>query len=264
MMNETVRAQTPEQHSQPAPNITLIASGKGGVGKTWFTISLAHQLASDGKRVLIFDGDLGLANIDIQLGINPNHDLGDVIEGTCSFRDAITTHPIANTQNTFDILPGRSGTGSLAQLPLERLSLLREDLKALAGSYDHVFIDLGAGIGGIVKSLTPAAAKCILVMNDEPTSLTDGYAFLKVTKRNHPELDISILINAADSQSQGESTFNGFNTVCKKFLNFSPHCIGIIRRDHHIKDAIRHQTALITRHPNSDAVKDVSKIAKQV
>lgn len=242
----------------PAANITLIASGKGGVGKTWFTISIAHQLAALNKKVLIFDGDLGLANIDIQLGMNPEYDLGDVADGKCSFKDAITHYK----EGGFDILPGRSGSGSLAQLTPERLSMLREDLRTNSESYDHVFIDLGAGIGGIVKSLTPVAANCILILNDEPTSLTDGYAFLKVTKHSHPDLDVSVLINSADSQSQGQQTFKGFHAVCEKFLSFSPKCAGIIRRDTHIKDAIRHQTALIKRHPNCNAIQDIKTIAK--
>lgn len=241
----------------PAPNITLIASGKGGVGKTWFTISLAHQLAALGKKVLVFDGDIGLANVDIQLGLHPKYDLGDIMDGTVTFEEGITQYQ----DGGFDILAGRSGSGSLAHLSIERLTLIREELKKIASSYDNVFIDLGAGIGGIVKSLTPAAAKCILVLNDEPTSLTDGYAFLKVTRRTHPHLDLSVLINSADSKSQGQQTFNGFKVVCEKFLDFTPSFLGAIRRDTHIKDAIRHQTALLKRHPNSDAVVDIKEIA---
>lgn len=251
---------TGQFQTAPAPNVLLIASGKGGVGKTWFTISLAHQLAANNKKVLVFDGDLGLANIDIQLGINPKFDLGDVIDGNVSFQDSITHYE----DGGFDILAGRSGSGSLAQLSREHLTLIREELKSMARSYDHVLIDLGAGIGGIVKSLTPAAKRCILVLNDEPTSLTDGYAFLKVTKRAHPHLDISVLINSADSYQQGNITYKGFTAVCEKFLDFTPAFAGCIRRDSKIKDAIRHQTALMKRHPQSDAANDIKTVAKNI
>lgn len=244
--------------SQAVPNIIMIASGKGGVGKTWFSITLAHILAAQQKKVLIFDGDLGLANVDIQLGLNPVADLGDVVEGRKTFQDATTTY----ADGGFDILAGQSGSGMLSDLSPERLTLIREELKGAAKAYDYVLIDLGAGIGGIVKSLTPAAGHCILVINDEPTSLTDAYAFLKVTKRNHPFLPISILVNHADSDQQGQNTYDGFAAVCEKFLAYKPNLAGIVLRDSHIKDAIRHQTALTKRHPSSPALKGVLNVAK--
>ncbi len=248
----------------PADNIILIASGKGGVGKTWFSISLAHTLAALHKKVLVFDGDIGLANIDIQLGLQPEKDLGHVMEGSCDFKNAIMSYNPGNHQAGFDILAGRSGSGTLSDLSHERLTLIREELKAQSNNYDYVLIDLGAGIGGIVKSLTPAAATCILVINDEPTSLTDAYAFLKVTRRNHPHLDIKILVNTAESIHQGDLTYQGFKNVCEKFLKYTPKLAGVIRRDSHVKDAIRHQTALATRHPNSNALKDVKNVASRL
>jgi flagellar biosynthesis protein FlhG len=248
-----------EFKNQSVKNIILIASGKGGVGKTWFSITLAHTLATLKKKVLVFDGDLGLANIDIQLGLSPDYDLGDVIEGTIDFKGAISHYK----EGGFDILPGRSGSGRLSDLSPARLSLVREELKSVSKDYDWVLIDLGAGIGGIVKSLTPASGKCLLIINDEPTSITDAYAFLKITRRNHPHLPIEILINQAETDSQGQKTYEGFAYVCEKFLNYKPQLAGIIHRDSHIKDAIRHQTPLSIRHPNSTALKDVAKVVKQ-
>tara|TARA_R110002095_G_scaffold214669_2_gene207164 strand:- start:311 stop:1108 length:798 start_codon:yes stop_codon:yes gene_type:complete len=245
--------------AQAVKNIILIASGKGGVGKTWFSITLAHTLAALKKKVLIFDGDLGLANIDIQLGLSPDYDLGDVIEGHIDFKGAITHYK----KGGFDILAGRSGSGRLSDLSPARLALVREELKSSAKDYDWVLIDLGAGIGGIVKSLTPASGKCLLIINDEPTSITDAYAFLKVTRRNHPHLPLDILVNQAESDSQGRQTYEGFAHVCEKFLNYKPDLAGIIHRDSHIKDAIRNQTALSTRYPNSTALKDVAKVVKK-
>ena len=245
--------------NQSVKNIVLIASGKGGVGKTWFSVTLAHTLASLKKKVLIFDGDLGLANVDIQLGITPDYDLGDVMEGHIDFQGAITPY----TEGGFDILPGRSGSGRLSDLSPERLALVREELKLSAKNYDWVLIDLGAGIGGIVKSLTPASGRCLLIVNDEPTSITDAYAFLKITRRNHPHLPLEILINQAESDFQGQQTYDGFAHVCEKFLNYKPELAGIIHRDPHIKDSIRHQTSLTKRYPNSTALKDVAKIVKK-
>lgn len=246
--------------NQSVKNIVMIASGKGGVGKTWFSITLAHTLAARNQKVLVFDGDLGLANVDIQLGLNPDHDLGDVVEGRIDFKGAITSYK----DGGFDIMAGRSGSGTLSDLSPARLSMVREELKNAAKSYDWVLIDLGAGIGGIVKSLTPAAGKCLLVINDEPTSITDAYAFLKVTRRNHPHLSLDILVNHADSTTQGHQTYEGFAAVCEKFLNYKPALAGIIHRDTHIKDSIRHQMALTKRFPDSKAAKDVARVARDV
>lgn len=245
--------------NQSVKNIILIASGKGGVGKTWFSITLAHALADLNKKVLIFDGDLGLANIDIQLGLNPDYDLGDVMEGTIDFKGAITSYQ----EGKFDILAGRSGSGHLSDLPPAHLALIREELKSSAKDYDWVLIDLGAGIGGIVKSLTPASGKCLLIINDEPTSITDAYAFLKITRRNHPHLAFDIIVNQVENDSQGRHTYEGFAHVCEKFLNYKPKLAGLIHKDSHIKDSIRHQTTLSKRYPNSTALQDVAKIVKK-
>ncbi|HBS23943.1 P-loop NTPase, partial [Thalassospira sp.] len=123
-------------------NVLAIASGKGGVGKTWFAITLTHSLVREGKKALLFDGDLGLANIDIQLGLMPKHDLGGVISGRIGLRDAVTPFP----DGGFDIIAGRSGSGSLANLPVTRLQALSDDLIQTGKSYDKVLIDLGAGV----------------------------------------------------------------------------------------------------------------------
>src|ERR1700728_4143735 len=122
-------------------NMFAIASGKGGVGKTWFAITLCHALAKRKKRVLLFDGDLGLANVDIQLGLTPERDLGAVVDGGSTLAAAVVKYK----EGGFDILAGRSGSGSLAMLPSQKLFDMRNDLIALARNYDYVLIDLGAG-----------------------------------------------------------------------------------------------------------------------
>ena len=121
---------------------TIAFAGKGGVGKTWFSITLAHALAQSGQKTLLFDGDLGLANIDIQLGLMPTHDLGSVIAGKITLNQAICHYDDGN----FDIIAGRSGSGSLANVPISRLQLINDDLRLLAGGYDRVIVDLGAGV----------------------------------------------------------------------------------------------------------------------
>src|SRR5262249_33189627 len=129
--------------AEPATgNVIAIASGKGGVGKTWFSITLAHALARAGRRTLLFDGDLGLANVDVQLGIAPRCDLGSVIAGRSTLTQAIGSYE----EGGFDIIAGRSGSGDLASLPASRLALLRNELHGVGRRYDRVVVDLGAGV----------------------------------------------------------------------------------------------------------------------
>lgn len=260
--NNTIATVTPFP-IQPRLNkgldkITLIASGKGGVGKTWFSITLAQALAAKGKRTLIFDGDLGLANIDIQLGLTPEKDLSHVVSGEIPLNEAVYNY----SQGGFDILPGRSGSGILGSIPMDRFIQLHESIKEISQNYDHVLLDLGAGIGGTVKNLAKMAGNCILIMTDEPTSLTDGYAFLKVMQRQTPNLNFKIVINQAETQGEGLQTFQSFEKVCQNFLKFSPQLLGVVRRDKLVKDTIRSQSPLLLRHPTCEAAKDVEKIAQ--
>ena len=135
--------------------ILAVASGKGGVGKTWLSITLAQAFARRGKRVLVFDGDLGLANIDIQLGLMPETDLQAVFDGRAGLKAAVMPY----RQGGFDLIAGRSGSGGLASLPMERLEALCERLVVLAEDYDHVLIDLGAGVEKSVRQLARPASK---------------------------------------------------------------------------------------------------------
>ena len=237
--------------------IIAVASGKGGVGKTWFSITLAHTLATKNKRVLLFDADLGLANIDIQLGLMANYDLGDVISGKLTLNQAITNFDAGN----FEVIVGRSGSGSLANIPAGRLQMLWDDLMLVAKGYDKTIVDLGAGVEKSVRLFSKNAGTVIIICTDEPTSLTDAYAFIKVTALERPNADIKIVINAANSNREGQRTYNTLLKACQGFLKISPPLLGVIRRDTRVRDAIRNQKSIITRHPNTEAAEDVDKIA---
>lgn len=259
MPSEDTTSPTP-----PAPtkgkNMIAIASGKGGVGKTWFAITLSHALARKGKNVLLFDGDLGLANLDIQLGLTPKSDLGGVISGKLTMGQAITRYD----DGAFDIIAGRSGSGSLANLSPSRQRALADDLVQLSTSYDHVMLDLGAGIERTVRQMAAYATTCIVVLTDEPTALTDAYAFIKVTHIERPEIRIMVVANMVNSRKEGERTFNTLTKACQGFLNFSPRLLGIIRRDNKVREAIRNQTSLLIRYPNTEAAEDVESIANKL
>ena len=239
-------------------NLIAVASGKGGVGKTWLSVSLAHLFAKAGQRVLLFDGDLGLANVDIQLGLITPYDLGAVIAGKIPL-----THAIAPCKaGGFDVIAGRSGSGSLASMPVSRLQMMFDDLRLVAQQYDKVIIDLGAGVERAVRLFAENAGKLLVVCSDEPTSLTDAYAFIKIIVKENPKIDIRVVVNAVLSVREGERTFATLQKACKGFLNYTPSLAGIIRKDARVRGAIRSQTSIITTYPDADAVSDVLKIAQ--
>lgn len=241
------------------PGAIAIASGKGGVGKTWLAISLAHALARNGERVMLFDGDLGLANVDIQLGLTPAIDLGTALERQLPLARAATPVPAG-----FDVIAGRSGSGGLANMPAHRLAILTAGLRDVAASYDRVIVDLGAGIDRPVRSMAAICATTIVVANDEPTTLTDAYALIKMLTADQAPCRIGIVVNAAQDVAQGQQTYATLSKACQNFLKLNPPLLGIIRRDPKVKDAIRAQTPLLTRHPGSIAAQDVEALAGQI
>lgn len=240
-----------------ADNIIAVASGKGGVGKTWLSITLAHHVARSGRRVLLFDGDIGLANIDVQLGLTPPKDLASVFAGKNKLADVVMSYE----NEGFDIIAGRSGSGSFGMLSHGRLEAVKRELLELAKHYDLVIIDLGAGVEQHVRSLSAIASRCLVVLTDEPTSMTDAYAFIKLSSAKTPRPEIQIVVNQATTQKEGERTYAAINKACTTFLKFSPPCAGIIRRDPKVKDAIRSQKSIIIKSPGSTAATDTAALS---
>jgi flagellar biosynthesis protein FlhG len=240
--------------------LITIASGKGGVGKTWFSVTLTHALSHLKKKAVIFDGDLGLANVDIQLGQMPSRDLGDVISGSASLREIVSRYN-DNDGSGFDYVPGKSGSGALGSLSRDTLRGIRSGLIDLANDYDHVLLDMAAGVDPAVTTLSHHSGKLLVVMTADPTSLTDAYAFIKITVMKNPKANISIVVNSAKTKREGERTYEAIKRACEGFLKISPSLQGIIRSDSKVVDAIRAQVPLLTRHPQSDAAADVRAIA---
>jgi flagellar biosynthesis protein FlhG len=246
--------------TQRLDNVIAIASGKGGVGKTWLSITLAHALAAKGHRMLLFDGDLGLANIDVQLGLMPAHDIASVIAGKANLDDAINTYD----RGGFDILAGRSGSGGLAALTPQKLKGLHEGLASVAGRYDLVILDLAAGLDQNLRLLAGLSGTCLVMTTDEPTALTDAYALIKVLTVAGRQGGISIVVNLATSHKDGERTYTTLLKACESFLKISPPLAGVVCRDDRVPETIRRQAPTLTRHPTSEAADDVNAIAAQL
>jgi len=242
---------------QPAPRargrIIAVASGKGGVGKTWFAVTLAQALAQAGQRVLLVDGDLGLANVDVQLGLNPPHGLAEVLSGRLSLGAA--TVPVGG----FAVLTGSSGSGALANADPAILAAL---LQAGAAGRDMLVLDCGAGLDAAPRRLAASADLLLVLATEEPTSLTDAYAAMKLAWRDAPQLDLRLVVNRAADAKAGARTHAALAAAARNFLQRELPLAGIVRADAKVPDAIRHQTGLLTRHPASPAAQDVMRIAR--
>jgi len=232
--------------------LLAIASGKGGVGKTWLSISLAQALAEQGRRVLLVDADFGLANIDVQLGLDPGRDLGHALaEGA-----APVAHPAG-----FAVLAGRSGSGVLAGLEAAPVLAL---LQRWLGAYDDVLLDLPAGVAAPTRRLAARADRLLVLAVAEPTSLTDAYAVLKLHRQDNPGGVAGVVVNQAAGRVAGEGTWRTLDTACRRFLGAGVPLAAIIRRDPLVPAAIRAQVPLLTRSPAAPAAADIRALAAQL
>lgn len=243
-----------------AGRLIAIASGKGGVGKTWISIALAQAMAQAHQQILLFDGDLGLANVDVQLGLMPNRNLGLVLADQIRMRDAV----MRAEPGGFDVIAGTSGSGDLGSVDPQALASAGRDLHGLAKQYHHALIDLGAGIGRSIRFMSVLADTLLVVSTDEPTSITDAYAVIKIVSACAPNADIRIVINMAPSHDAGERTYSALNRACRTFLDVSPPLAGVIRRDQNVRQAIRAQTPLLSLAPNTNAAQDIRAMAKKL
>jgi flagellar biosynthesis protein FlhG len=263
-MSESPARTASAPSDDPIANVIAVASGKGGVGKTWLSISLAQALSKLNQRVLLFDGDLGLANVDVQLGIQPGMDLGTALERHLPLSRAVISYPSGG----FDLIAGRSGSGSLASMPINRLQALAQGLRAVGDSYGRVVVDLGAGIERPVRYLASRAGFCLVVTTDEPTALTDAYALIKMVtldaQEQHKETRMGVVVNMASSREIGQRTYETLSKACERFLKRRIPLLGVVRRDPKVRDAISTQTPLLVRHPSSPAALDIESLARKV
>lgn len=248
--------------SQRLSNTMIIASGKGGVGKTWLSINLAQALGNQSKRVLLFDGDLGLANVDIQLGLKPERDLGSVLKNKCTFEEAILSYkPNRSHKNYIDIITGRTIDGVFTTVSKSGIISLKDSLTLIAPKYDHMILDLSAGLDQIIQEFSTFANKCLVVITDELSSLSEAIAFIKVTHQRNPDLTFHIVVNMAESEAKGMQTYEKLCMACRPFLKKDPTIIGIIHKDHCVPESILQKRPTLLTHPTSQVARDIERLA---
>ncbi len=226
--------------SKPAdrPWIISVASGKGGVGKTLTTVNMAIAARKLGLNTLILDGDFGLANVDIVLGIRARYNIGDVLESRVDLKDIVLEGPLG-----IRIIPSGSGLAKLADLKLVQRVQLLDKIAEIASSYHLMLIDTGAGISSNVLHLNSIADEIMVVTTPEPHALTDAYAFLKVMNENYARRNFNIIVNQVISEGQGLKIYQRVADVARRFLEIELLMAGSVPKDALVERSVMLQRA---------------------
>ena len=227
--------------------IMAVTSGKGGVGKSNFTLNVGICLAMMNHRVRILDADLGLANMDVLLGIRPNRTLEDVILGRLEIGEIVF-----RTDYHVELIPGCSGTQDMADLGREQLEGLVKQVSALSASSDYLLVDTASGISSSVISFLMAAPEVIVGVAPEPTSLTDAYAMIKVLKKNDYPGRISMFSSMVKNSSAGHNLYKKISSASQRFLDTHVEYLGSVYRDDKLSRAVTDQVPAVVRYPTSD------------
>lgn len=238
--------------------IITITSGKGGVGKSNFVVNLAINLVKNGKRVLIFDADIGMGNDDVLMGIYPKYSVLDLINGSLAIEDIIVEGP-----EGIKLLPGGSGLNNIEDLEQTQRELFLRKIEMLEG-FDYIFIDTGAGISRNVLAFISCSDEVILVTTPEPTSLTDGYSLLKAVNHFKIKTKANIVVNKVLEKKEGEKTFLKLKTAVNRFLALDINYLGYIFDDRKITMSVRNQLPFIIGYPYCDASKCIEEITIKI
>lgn len=239
--------------------VYAVTSGKGGVGKTNLSVNLATVAARAGKRVLIIDADLGLANVEIVLGVKPRHHLGDLLDGNLSIEDVLVQGPPG-----VSLLPAGSGVQALTQLTGEQKMRLVQAMDPVEDLFDLVLIDSGAGIGENVLFFVGAAQEAILVVSPEPTSLVDAYAAVKVLSQQAGVRTFNVIVNPVVDELAARAIFQKLTAVTGKFLEARVRHLGYVPRDENLHRAIMAQRPLCEMFPSSPAARAIAAIGDRL
>jgi flagellar biosynthesis protein FlhG len=243
--------------SQPV-QVIAVTGGKGGVGKTSVSVNLATALATSGKRVVLLDGDLGLANADVFLGLSPRYTLAHVISGERTLDEILVTAP-----QGFLVVPAASGAAELVNMSAgEHLGLVQA-FSTLAARVDVMIVDTAAGIAHSVLQFSQACQHVVVVICDEPASLTDAYALVKVLSRNHGVNRFRVLANQMRVPGAGAELFHRFERVTARFLDVVLEFAGEIPKDEYLRRSVREQRPVCEAYPSSPAALAFKKLAQR-
>jgi flagellar biosynthesis protein FlhG len=238
--------------------VIAVTGGKGGVGKTNITLNTAIAMAKQGKRVMVLDADLGLANVDVMLGLRVEKNLSHVLSGECTLDDVLVTGP-----HGIKIAPATSGAQSMTELsPTQHAGLIRA-FSELRTQIDVLIVDTAAGISDMVLSFSKASQDILVVVCDEPTSLTDAYALIKLLNREHGVFRFKIVANMVRDIREGQELFSKLSKVTGRFLDVALELVATVPFDENIRRAVRKQTAIVDAFPTSPASMAIKQLARK-
>ncbi len=237
-----------QQQQQQIVKVIAVTGGKGGVGKTNVTLNLAMSMAQLGKKVLVLDADLGLANCDVMLGLRVEKNLFHVLSGEAELDDILIEGPFG-----IKIVPATSGTQSMTELkPVEHAGLIRA-FSEMRTRFDILLVDTAAGISDMVLSFSRASQDVLVVVCDEPSSITDAYALMKILSREHGVQRFKIVANMVRSLKEGQELFAKLSRVTDRFLDVSLELVATIPFDENVRKAARKQKAFVDAFPKTPA-----------
>lgn len=250
-------------YQQHAARVITITSGKGGVGKSSVSVNLAIELCKLGKRVIIWDADFGLANVEVMLGIRPAYTLADLMYRGKTLREIIAIGP-----ENVGFISGGSGIQELVNLSKDQIINMSQYLYELDELADIIMIDTSAGIADNVIEFLIASSEILLVATPEPTSITDAYALLKTLNQKLDHMtekpDIKMIANRVNSIKEGKELFQKLDTVIQKFLDIKVGYLGAIPQDIHVEKAIMQQRPISIAYPKVKASEAISDLAKMI
>lgn len=243
----------------PRPvRVITVASGKGGVGKTNVTVNLGLSLTAQGKEVLLLDADLGLANIDVMLGLHTHYDLSHVLKGERTLEEVICTGP-----QGMRIVPSSSGLQNMAGLSSAEHAGIISAFSELSVTPDVLLIDTAAGISDNVVTFSRAAQEVIVVVCDEPASITDAYALIKLLNREYGIYRIRVLTNRVQSVQDGRALYNKILKVTDRYLDVALDFMGVVPEDEYLRKAVQKQRAVVDAYPRSKSALAFKKLASK-
>jgi len=239
--------------------VIAVSGGKGGVGKSNISVNLSLALAQLRRRVVLMDADLGLANIDVLLGITPSSTLADVLAGSHSLEEVLVNGP-----GGIKIVPAASGVQRMAHLSEAEHAGLITAFSELSHQIDILIVDTAAGIADSVVSFARAANEVLVVVCDEPSSITDAYALIKLLNKEHGVQRFRVVANMTRSASEGQQLFNKLSGVCERFLEVALQYEGQIPFDESVRKAVQRQQAVLEYAPHSKVAKAIRELAERV
>jgi len=247
------------QQSEQVTSVYAITSGKGGVGKTAVTANLAYSLAKLGKKVLILDADLGLANIDVVFGLTPMYNLNHFFSGEQELDTILVDGPLG-----IKILPAGSGIQNFIRLDAHQKMRLLDGLDSMHNSFDFVLIDTEAGISENVTYFNTAAQEILVVTTPEPTAITDAYALMKLLSTKYHEKHFNLVVNQIQNEDEALDVYRKLTMVSNRYLDISIDYLGSVPEDRQMIDSIRKQRVIVDLYPNSKITSAFAQIAGRI